>query len=333
MDTPNYVLYALNLLGPYMIDLHLEPVKKSGYTTIVVGMLHIGNPEVKSTTQWGDIIFNGDEPLVIRDRKGPFPLVTAEKKTACLAWPGQIAALKGQSSSVTQVFASVGGGGWDPVNRRPLVRDYESIQAIYKANGNTFENSVLERNFTAFRKVFPAIDGIDLDCEETYDHDSFVAFCEMLIRIGFALSFCPYQEQSFWVEALVELDKRGLMDHVKWWNLQCYDGGSRNDPGEWAAAIRAAFTPPPTRNYIVPGDVAKFWNNDHWDGNCPTFLAQNFSRFPKDGLAGGFIWVMDQIISAEERAHNPGYQDPCPSETMPRNMAGYLAAMKKGLGL
>jgi hypothetical protein len=335
VDTPNFVLYGLNRLGPYLINQHLEPVKASGYTTIVIGMLHIGNPAVKDTTQLGDIIFNGDEPLVIRDREQPFPLVTGQHRADCLAWPGRIAALKGQSSSVTQVFASVGGGGWDYVNRRPLVRDYETIQSIYKANGNTFENSVLERNFTAFRKAFPAIDGIDLDCEETYDHDSFVAFCEMLIKIGFALTFCPYeqQEQSFWVNALVALEKRHLMRYVKWWNLQCYDGGRNNEPDRWATAIGAAFKQPPVRDYIVAGDWAKFWNNDHWDGNCPAFLTQKFSGFSRDCLAGGFIWVMDQIISAEERAHDPDYKDPCPSETTPRNLAGYLGAMKKGLGV
>lgn len=335
MDTPNFVLYGLNRLGPYLINQHLEPVKASGYTTIVIGMLHIGNPAVKDTTQLGDIIFNGDEPLVIRDREQPFPLVTGQHRADCLAWPGRIAALKGQSSSVTQVFASVGGGGWDYVNRRPLVRDYETIQSIYKANGNTFENSVLERNFTAFRKAFPAIDGIDLDCEETYDHDSFVAFCEMLIKIGFVLTFCPYeqQEQPFWVNALVALEKRHLMRYVKWWNLQCYDGGRNNEPDRWATAIGAAFKQPPVRDYIVAGDWAKFWNNDHWDGNCPAFLTQKFSGFSRDCLAGGFIWVMDQIISAEERAHDPDYKDPCPSETTPRNLAGYLGAMKKGLGV
>ena len=44
----------------------------------------------------------------------------------------------------------------------------------------------------SFAATFPAIDGIDMDCEETYDVPSFAAFCKMLIGIGFGITFCPY---------------------------------------------------------------------------------------------------------------------------------------------
>ena len=93
MNNPNLVLYGMNRLGPYHILDYVDDVRATGFTTIVLGMLHIGNPVVKSTTQLGDIIFNGDEPLVIRDGERPFPLVTGEQHVACMAWPGRVAAL------------------------------------------------------------------------------------------------------------------------------------------------------------------------------------------------------------------------------------------------
>ena len=305
------------------------PLKASGFTTVILGMLHIGNPVVKSTTRLGDIIFNGDEPLVIRDGTA-FPLVTGQQKTECLAWPDRIAALKSGASSVTKVFASVGGGGYDPVKRVPLVRDFESIKTIYDTNGNTFDNSVLERNFTLLRTLFPAIDGIDMDCEETYDHDSFVAFCEMLIRIGFEITFCPYTSPDFWVKALDTLNQKKLMDHVKWWNLQCYDGGVSNQPDKWVEAIQAGVTPPPPANYIVPGLAARFLNNGGaWDGDCPEMISNRFSIYPKAGLAGGFIWEMDLIIATE---YGPNAADACSGEPRPPGLARYAQAVKKGLG-
>lgn len=328
MAPNNLVLYGLNQLGPYNIGQRVEPVKASGFTTIVMGMLHIGNPAVKSTTQLGDIIFNGDEPLVIRGDER-FPLVTdPQQKAECAAWPAQIAALKSGTTSVTKVYASVGGGGWDYVKKMPLVRDFETIQTIYKANGNTFQNSVLEKNFRNFRKLFPAIDGIDMDCEETYDLVSFIPFCEMLIGLGFELTFCPYTEQSFWVKALWSLEQKHLMRYVKWWNLQCYDGGSTNNPDDWAAAIGRVFGQPPAPEYIVPGRAANFWDG-RWRGECPADISRDFAAWPKAALAGGFIWEMDAIIDAEHRQA----EKPCPNDPSPITLAGYLGALKKGLGL
>lgn len=329
MSTPNLVLYGMKRLGPFLIGQHAEFVRTSGFTSIVLGMLHIGNPAVKSTTRLGDIIFNGDEPLVISDGEPPFPLVTGQQKADCLAWPDQIKGLKNPASSfVTKVFASVGGGGAD-ADGKPLVRDFESIKAIYDANGKTFANSVLERNFRLFRKVFPAIDGIDMDCEETYDPDSFVAFCRMLIEIGFEITFCPYWNQKFWVDALYALRELHLLRYVKWVNLQCYDGGGSNQPDQWAAAIGDRFGMPPFKDFVVPGLAARFWNNGAWAGDCPGMITQRFSAYPRDLLAGGFLWEMDAIIDAERRKDPPA---PCPNDPSPITLAGYAGALKKGLG-
>ena len=94
-----------------------------------------------------------------------------------------------------------------------------------------FCGTQLEKNCEVFRATFPAIDGIDMDCEETYDLPSFVAFSKMLAGMGFNLTFCPYDtnQMNFWTTALVQIEQ-AYPDVVKWWNLQCYDGGEVTIP-------------------------------------------------------------------------------------------------------
>ena len=77
---------------------------------------------------------------------------------------------------------------------------------------------------------------IDMDVENTYDQTSFVAFCQMLAGIRFGITFCPYGSVSFWVNSLAAFNQSNP-GAVKWWNLQCYDGGNLNDPAQWAQAI------------------------------------------------------------------------------------------------
>src|SRR5690606_4837399 len=95
------------------------------------------------------------------------------------------------------------------------------------------------------------------DCEDNYDLPSFVAFCQLANSLGFDLTFCPYTYQQFWTSALQQLNNtnKGAM---KWWNLQCYDGGQGNQPSQWAQAIAEAIPGFDTTAFIVAGD----WTND-----------------------------------------------------------------------
>ena len=184
-------------------------------------------------------------------------------------WPGQIAQLKQRgSSTVTQLYACFGGGG--------TVQDFSTIKQIFDGNNGTFKGTQLQKNLEVFRQTFPAFDGIDMDCEDEYDLPSFVAFCEMMIGMGFDITFCPYMAQEFWNEALKRIDKAHPGTKVKWWNLQCYDGGNGNNPADWSPP----GAPP---GYIIPGDWVRFWDPQHsrWVGDCPRShggVVQDFLR-------------------------------------------------------
>jgi hypothetical protein len=143
----------------------------------------------KQALSWA-IIFNNDDPIVIRDGK----------YIAAPDWPGHITELKGLGSKVTQLYACFGGAP-------PWVHDFATIKKIYNDNNNSFSGTQLEKNCEVFRATFPAIDGIDMDCEETYDPPSFVDFCKMLTGMDFHITFCPYTMTEFWTKALVQIEK------------------------------------------------------------------------------------------------------------------------------
>ena len=272
VSTRNLVLYALNSLGPYKIQNEIDNMRGDGFTTIVIGMFHIGNPSVAKNTQLGDIIFNGGEPIVIRAGKDV---------SNAPNWPRQIAKLKGDGSSVTKVYACFGGG--DPV------QNFSTIKEIYDKH-RTFEGTQLKRNLAVFRKTFPAFDGIDMDCEDAYDLPSFVAFCEMMIGMGYDITFCPYAAQDFWNNALARIDKHPGAK-VKWWNLQCYAGGAGNNPKDWSPP----GAPP---GYIIPGDWGHFWDPEYkaWFGDCPAPMGQLFKTFSgQSAVGGGFVYELDLI--------------------------------------
>jgi hypothetical protein len=270
MVMPNIAVYAGGPLGPDKIATNLANTRSAGWTTIIIGLFHIGRPDIPGQ-QYGDIIFGG-APMVIQNGKYVLP---------DYSWPEAIAALKGTGSSITQIYASFGGGG--------PVFDYTSLQTIYEQNGNSFAGTAVERNFQLFRQIFSAVDGIDLDCEDNYDPPSFNAFCKMLVGMGFALTFCPYTYESFWVNALSAIQTMPNAP-VAWWNLQCYDGGTGNDPQLWANAITAKMGGFPIEGFVLAGADA---------GSGPQGVQSLISGFAREpALGGGFIWNLDEIFAS-----------------------------------
>jgi hypothetical protein len=180
MNTPNIALYAGGRLRPQDIMKEMDFMRTDGFSTIILNMFHIGNPAVKAGTQLADIIFNADDPIVIREGK----------YIAAPDWPGHIAELKGSGSKVTQLYACFGGAP-------PWVRDFETIKKIYNDNNNSFSGTQLEKNCEVFRATFPAIDGIDMDCEETYDLPSFIDLQQDADRHRFSHHVLSLQKDGF----------------------------------------------------------------------------------------------------------------------------------------
>ncbi len=290
----------------------------AGWTTIVLGLFHVGYPPKQNEAE---IFFNSTSIIKGGKDAGEFSAGFDP------AWPEKIAELK-QKSQITRIYASFGGG-------YPVV-DFQTIQNIYKNNHSSFNGTALEQNLKLLRDTFPAIDGIDMDCEEAYDQASFVAFCEMAIDNGFEITFCPYDRERlcFWTGALQTLE-RAHPGRVKWWNLQCYDGGDQNDPNLWATGIRTTLPDFDTDGFIVAGDwsrnLAKPSSDPSswfWQGDCPVAMGQSFSSKKGKFLGGGFVWTIDDIIYYVQHQHEKSDPKPCGNV----GMSDYIAAIRSALG-
>jgi hypothetical protein len=324
MTALDIAAYTLDALGPANIAANLDATRRAHWTTIILGLFHIGYPPDQAEAE---IFFNSTR--IIKGGKDAGKFSTGFDP----AWPQKIAALK-ENSPITRIHASFGGG--------PPVVDFTTINRIYEANGNSFSGTVLETNLQLMKRTFPAIDGIEMDCEDEYDPVSFVAFCKMAIGMGFDLSFCPYQCKNFWTGALKALQssRRGP---VKWWNLQCYAGGSENVPKSWADAIKTVLPDFDTDGFILAGDWSRFLdnsdpdpNNWDWNGDCPAAMGRLLASFnappnaPKGErpVGGGFVWNLDNIIgyAASQK------QKPDPDSCGNVGMNDYVNAIRTALG-
>jgi hypothetical protein len=290
-----------------------EAIRTAGWDSIILAMLHPHSEDDKNHTE--SIYFGNVEIL----RNG---IYCGDAK-----WPRELCELlTAEGSSLFYLLAGIGGAN---------VGDFGNIQQIYQNNNNSFNGTVLQQNFQTFHYTFPMITMLDMDVEDTYDVPSFVAFCRMLIKIGFGITFCPYiYKEEFWIPSLKELNQSD-QGAVKWWNLQAYAGGAGNQPQKWADAISKAIPGFDTTGFIHPGDCSRNLDtkNNTWQGHCPPEVQDLFGTFKINNkippyLGGGFIWTIDQIL----RYRDDQRKVPDPHRCGNVGMQNYIQAITAVLG-
>jgi hypothetical protein len=326
MNQLNTLVYAGNSLGPANIAANTNDVYASGFSTILLGLFHIGRgPDAKDPVKGqktGDLVFNNpndpNDPGLI--------LISDGALVGPPTWLKQLQQLFSANSgkgSVTQMGCSVGGGGCE---------DYQTIWGNFIVNGSIGSDTALFQNFVTLKKVCPFIEFIDFDCEEfdsSYYSDfswteTVIAFGNMLKKIGFSMTLCPYIFQTDWMDILKSLYVSSAPT-VVWMNLQCYDGGGGNDPGDWANAVNGTNLGIDGASFTVPGlwccNTAK-----PYDGSTPPAVESQFATWKQTtALQGGFMWNYDDILANQSStACNPKY-------TGSKSAAAYEAAMVKGL--
>jgi hypothetical protein len=311
---PKTAAYGSGILyPPNLTDSLSETLKSSGIETLILWAFHIHTS--------GDIIFN-DTKIITYDSN-----VGESKYVADDHWPSRLHGLIESGSTITQLAASIGGWATD---------DFLHIKQIYESNNNSFDNTALKSNFKLFKKKFPSVTLIDLDVEGpdvmNYDQTSFVAFCKMLIGIGFDITFCPYAEQDFWTGSLNALNQSNP-GAVRWWNLQCYAGGAGNDATTWASYITVAIPGFKTDGYILVSDWSRFYNTVEkvWQGDCVPAFNEFMSGYKSESsVAGGFLWNIDQVEGYADAIKRE--KDPHECSSSDRSLADYISAIKGGLG-
>lgn len=219
-------------------------LRQSGFEWVCVWTLHI-YPD-------GHLVFNSEYDVT--NSSGTF--VANQFAT-------EIARLKAAPTSIEWV--EVGLSGWGSGS-------FDAVKDLVNSEG-TGPNSSLYKNFKALYDAVPQIDALSIDDESTYDEPSTTQFAIMLADIGFKVSICPYTQANHWqnVVANTNAARPGTIEDV---HLQCYAGGSGNNPCTWDGYFAPEINVMPG---VEPGNVASKMSN--WNNQC--------------GIAGGWIWAYD----------------------------------------
>ena len=255
--------------GPLYINAagNISELKNSGFNEVVVW-----NIEVKSN---GDLNFNGEFPLCAN---GAYIGGATHPDFA-----GNMASLK--QGTVRRITFSVGSSNYG---------DFEDVRDLINAQG-TGPGSILYKNFQALKKAIPALDSVDFDDENCYDQSTMTSFAVMLGGLGYKVALDPYTNMSFWtgVAAQINAQRPGTVDLV---HLQCYSGGSGNDPARWNFG-GISVQPSVDSNSYGPDDTQSLMA--YWRGEA--------------GSTGGWMWLYDQFVgnaAPYARAINAGIGGP-----------------------
>lgn len=256
----------------------VSAITASKLTTPILGLCHVNctkatcpNGNSPADAEDGDITFN--DTLIIRN--GVY--------VGDASWPATIKSLR--AGQVSKIFASFGGWG---------VPDYSRIGALMAKYG-VGKDSPIYKNFACLKATL-GIDGIDFDDEDNDDPSIDVKFAEMLLGLGYEITFCPFGDAEFWAQCIQGVGAK----NISWLNLQCYAGGKSNAPGDWtgmgvAVVAGVCANCCCTQTTCSASDVQNafaLWtsgqgevSNACWEGSVsgPT------------QLLGGFIWTYGEV--------------------------------------
>jgi hypothetical protein len=299
----NTVLYGYSLFGStpgnFSYDQQLAAVQDSGFTTVILWTIHVHTN--------GDLYYN-DSLLV---SNGAYSDATNP------AFSSYVKSLKAKGG-VTTVLFGLGSGG---------ASDFSAIKGLLATNTG---KQLLIKNFQALMQTVP-VDGFDFDLEEfpLEDYQQTVVQLSILLnqQFGSLITFCPYCDSSFWVNCLSDIfQQNNNKQVVAWMNLQCYDGGTGNDPAQWASVIKTASSPTGVSNpvaFVIPGFWCYNTTEKSYMGQCPAAIQQTFAGLAGSdpGICGGFIWNSSDIMTNQNSGACTG----------PMDCNAYVSAINNGI--
>jgi hypothetical protein len=244
---------------------NLEDLKNSGFTTIIAWAFHVApNGDISNG---GELIQNG-------------------AYVGASDWQN-IGLLKQGNTTVSRILFSIGGWGAD---------DFDNIENLMlktpvNKGGGTAPGSILYNNFKLLIQNLPYIDGIDFDDESLLQSCTYVVFSQMLYSLGLQVTFCPFNNMEVRIDSLSKLNSNNN-NIVTGFNLQCYAGGSGNNPQDWINAIQAAMGEEfPAAAFVTPGLQVGSGYMTYED------VQNQMASWEPTGIQSGFIWDYNGIQS------------------------------------
>jgi hypothetical protein len=307
MSTPNNVLYwsGTMLDNAPNVDTQLQATANSGFETVLLWSLHVNtaNPSKKVALgdfTWNDtLLLSSESGQPVFDPTGVFTKLSDRLKTLLT------------QGTVKKVFFSIGAGG---------TSDFGTIQQLYSTPQG---QKTLQNNFAQLLKSLPMVTGFDFDVEDCFDIPSTAWLTGVLAtKFQAAVTYCPYFGlEEFWEPCLESVYQAAKEQRVAWFNLQCYSGGTGQDPVTWAAFIKENQQKngvADSSGFIVPGYAA---NNQAGDGPgiCPNVFTSTLSPY-KGKVGGAFVWNSQHI-----------FDDPSPCNGANASIADYAKAITTAL--
>ena len=302
--TPNIVLYWSDTMldSAPNLDTQLKATASSGFTVIMLWSLHVNKPIPAKKIVLGDLTWNNTPLVSTKTGKPVFDPTGSFKKLA-----GRLNTLLAQGK-VKRIFFSIGSEGID----------FATIKELY----STPQGQVLLlKNFATLLDNLRMITGFDFDVEDCFDVPS-TAWLTGQLASKCAVTYCPSGDRDdFWEPCLESVYQSLKKQPVEWCNLQCYSGGTGQDPLTWKSSIKGnqkknGVSSPGT--FIVPGYAA---NNKVGDGPgiCPDVFASRLTPY-KGKVGGAFVWNSQHI-----------FDDPAPCDGKTASIQDYAAAISKAL--
>lgn len=241
--------------GPFYLtpSISIPELRSSGFTTAVIWTIHVDTA--------GNFNYNAEFPIVANGQYIGHNLHPD--------FSGNVALLKTQPTSIRRVEAGLSAYGSST---------FLNIKNLITAYG-TGATTNLYKNFKALKDSIPEIDAINFDDESTYDVTTSVQLAVMLADLGYKVALCPYTNATYWknVASQTNTQRPGTVDAVF---LQCYDGGSGNNP----CSTTWNFNGIP----VYPG---------LWDANyTPSGVQTKMTGWKNQcNITGGFMWLYDDF--------------------------------------
>lgn len=303
-------------IGAPTLEDRLKATTASKFNNIFLWSLHVNQPIDDMKIVLGDLTWNS---ILLVSSKSGKPVFDPTNSFTKLA-----GRLKTLVAAKKKIFFSIGSEA--PSDR---AGDFETIRQLYSTSSG---QKTLQDNFATLVDNLPDVTGFDFDIEDCFDVKSTVWLTKLLANDCKAtITYCPFgpnapgSRKPFWEPCLEAVYQDLKKQPVAWLNLQCYSGGSLQNPNDWAKDIKAnqkknGVADPEA--FIVPGYAANNISKDGREdgpGICPDAFTRKLNPY-RGKVGGAFVWNSQHI-----------FDDPKPCQGKIATVQDYAGAIDAAL--